>query len=67
MKYDLYGQFSPTDRALLLLNKYPLDYLKQVVNGKIEQSRKNNETEICNYWNEVAIEMKRLIKKHLDE
>lgn len=67
MKYDLYGQFSPVDRALLLLNKYPLDYLKQVINGKIEQSKKNNETEICNYWNEVSIEMKRLIKKHLDE
>lgn len=67
MKYDLYGQFSPVDRALLLLNKYPLDYLKQVINGKIEQSKKNNETEILNYWNEVAIEMKRLIKQHLEK
>ena len=67
MKYDLYGQFSPVDRALLLLNKYPLDYLKQVINGKIEQSKKNNETEICNYWNEVSIEMKRLINQHLEK
>ena len=67
MKYDLYGQFSPVDRALLLLNKYPLDYLKQVINGKIEQSRNNNETEILNYWNEVSIEMKRLINQHLEK
>ena len=64
---NLNDQFTATERALLLLNKYPLDYLKQVVNGNIEKSRKSNETEILNYWNEVAKEMKRLIKQHLDK
>ena len=64
---NLYDQFTATERALLLLNKYPLDYLKQVVNGNIESSRKSNETEILNYWNEVANEMKRLIKQHLEK
>lgn len=67
MKYNLYDQFTATERALLLLNKYPLDYLKQVVNGNIESSRKSNETEILNYWNEVANEMKRLINQHLEK
>jgi hypothetical protein len=67
MKYNLSDQFTATERALLLLNKYPLDYLKQVVNGNIEKSRKSNETEILNYWNEVANEMKRLIKQHLEK
>ncbi len=64
---NLNDQFTATERALLLLNKYPLDYLKQVVNGNIEKSRKSNETEILNYWNEVANEMKRLIKQHLEK
>jgi hypothetical protein len=63
MKYNLYDQFSPVDRAILLLNKYPLDYLKEVINGIIFQSRKRNETEICNYWNEVAVEIKKRIQK----
>lgn len=67
MKYNLYEQFSSAERALLLLNKYPLEYLKQVVNGNIEKSRNNNETEILNYWNEVAIEMKRLINQHVEK
>jgi hypothetical protein len=64
---NLNDQFSATERALLLLNKYPLEYLKQVVNGNIESSRKSNETEILNYWNEVANEMKRLIKQHIEK
>lgn len=64
---NLNDQFTATERALLLLNKYPLEYLKQVVNGNIEKSRKSNETEILNYWNEVANEMKRLIKQHLEK
>ena len=61
MKFDLYNQFTPTERALLLLNKYPLDYLKELINGLISKSRKNNEMAICTYWNEVAIEVKRII------
>jgi len=65
-KYDLYEQFEPHERALLLLNKYPLDYIKEVVNGIITQSRKRNETDICNYWNEVAKEIKRIISKNVN-
>ena len=62
MAHNLEEQFTPTERALLLLNKYPLDYIKEVVNGIIFQSRKNNEANVCNYWNEVAKEIKRIIK-----
>lgn len=64
MKYDLHAQFTPAERALLLLNKYPKTYLTMAVNGIIEKSRRNNEVGVCNYWNEVATEMKRLILKH---
>ena len=60
MKHELNEQFSPSQRAMLLLNKYKLDYLKDIVNGMIFNSRKENETEICNYWNEVAIEIKKI-------
>ena len=60
MNYKLNEQFSPSQRAMLLLNKYKLDYLKDIVNGMIFNSRKENETEICNYWNEVAIEIKKI-------
>jgi len=62
MKFNLEEQFTPNDRALLLLNKYPLPYVKEVVNGIITQSRKRNEAKICNYWNDVAKEIKRIIK-----
>jgi len=60
MKYDLYEQMSANERAKLLLSKYSFEYIKEVVNGIISQSRKNNETDICNYWNEVAIEIKKI-------
>jgi len=62
MKFDLEQQFSAEDRAIMLLNKYPLEYLKQIVNGIITQSRKRNETYICNYWNEVSLEIKKQIR-----
>ena len=61
MSFNLYEQFSASERADLLLNKYSLDYLKEVVNGIITQSRKRHETDICNYWNEVALEIKKRI------
>ena len=61
MAINLYEQFSVDLRAEMLLEKYPLPYLKQVVNGLITQSRKHNETDACNYWNEVAIEIKKRI------
>jgi hypothetical protein len=56
----LSNQFTASERALLLLNKYPIDYVKNVVNGLIYKTRKNNETEDCNYWNEVAIKIKNI-------
>jgi hypothetical protein len=62
MKFNLNEQFLPRDRAILFLQKYPLYYIKDVINGNIEKSRKANETDICNYWNEVVIEIKKLIK-----
>lgn len=64
MKYDLHEQFTPTERAQILLNKYQLDYVKDIVNGMVYNSRKENETEICNYWNEVSIEIKKTINKN---
>jgi len=51
----------PRDRAIILLNKYPIDYIQNVVNGLIYKSRKANEAQICNYWNEVATEIKKRI------
>ena len=60
MKHELNNQFTPNQRALLLLTKYQLEYVKDIVNGMIYNSRKENETEICNYWNEVAIEIKQI-------
>lgn len=60
MIFNLTEQFTASERAVLLLNKYPYDYLKEIVNGIITQSRKRNETNVCNYWNEVSLEIKRL-------
>ena len=62
MKYNLNEQFLPRDRAIILLNKYPIDYIQNVVNGLIYKSRKANEAQICNYWNEVSTEIKNLTK-----
>lgn len=62
MGINLYEQFSVDLRAEILLDKYSLPYLKEVINGLITQSRKRNETHACNYWNEVSIEIKKRIK-----
>ena len=62
MAHNLYEQMEPRKRAFLILNKYPLDYVKEVINGLITQSRKRDEIHACNYWNEVAIEIKKIIK-----
>lgn len=59
-KHILYEQMMPDERASMLLNKYSFAYIKEVVNGIITQSRKRNETDICNYWNEVAKEIKKM-------
>ena len=63
MKYKLSEQFTPTERAFLLLNKYPLLYVKDAVNGNIEQAKKNTEIDTLNYWNEVSLEIQRIINK----
>ena len=63
MKYNLSDQFTATERALLLLNKYPLQYVKDTVNGNIEQAKRNTEIDTLNYWNEVSLEIKRILNK----
>jgi hypothetical protein len=62
MKHNLYNQFSPIERAQLLLNKYSLKYVKDTVNGNIEQAKKNTEIDTLNYWNEVSLSIKSIIK-----
>lgn len=57
----LSDQFTPEERAILLLNKYRIEDVKNYINGLIYKTRKNNETENCNYWNEVSIEIKNKI------
>ena len=59
-KFDLYEQMQPGERANLFLEKYSFEYIKFVINGMIKQTRKNNEAIACNYWNEVAIQIKKL-------
>jgi len=64
MKHNLYNQFSPIERAQLLLDKYSLQYVKDVVNGNIEQAKKNTEIDTLNYWNEVSLSIKSKIAKY---
>jgi hypothetical protein len=61
MKFDLNDQFTSDLRAELLLSKYKLPYLKQVINGLITNARKRDEIKELNYWNEVALEIKKRI------
>jgi hypothetical protein len=58
MEFDLEEQFTVDERVIMLLNKYPIEHLKEIVNGLITQSRKRDETQACNYWNKVATEIK---------
>jgi hypothetical protein len=62
MKHNLYNQFSPIERAQLLLDKYSLQYVKDTVNGNIEQAKKNTEIDTLNYWNEVSLSIKSIMK-----
>ena len=64
MKYNLSDQFTPTERALLLLNKYPFEQLKEQVNGLISQAKKNTEITSLNYWLEVSSEIQRILKQN---
>lgn len=57
----LSNQFTAEERAILLLNKYRIEDVKNYINGLIYKTKKNNEIENCNYWNEVSIEIKNKI------
>tara|TARA_R110000822_G_scaffold252133_1_gene378827 strand:- start:923 stop:1126 length:204 start_codon:yes stop_codon:yes gene_type:complete len=67
MNFDIREQFTPRKRAYLLLNKYPLDYVKMTINGFIKQYRKMDEIYLLDYWNDVAIEVKEIITKKEDK
>jgi hypothetical protein len=61
MKFDLNKQFTSDLRAEFLLSKYKLPYLKEVINGLITNAKKRGDIKELNYWNEVAIEIKKRI------
>jgi len=61
MKFDLHEQFTSDLRADNLLSKYSLPYLKEVINGLIQNAKNKGEIKELNYWNEVAIEIKKRI------
>lgn len=61
MKHNLEDQFTSVLRADLLLSKYSLPYLKEVINGLIQNAKNRGEIIELNYWNEVAIEIKKII------
>ena len=61
MKFDLNEQFTSDLRADNLLNRYSIPYLKEVINGLIQNDKNKGEIIELNYWNEVAIEIKKRI------
>jgi hypothetical protein len=61
MRHNLNNQFTPVLRADLLLSKYSLPYLKEVINGLITNAKNKGEIIELNYWNEVALEIKKRI------
>ena len=61
MKFNLEEQFTSDLRAELLLSKYKLPYLKEVINGLITNAKNKGEIKELNYWNEVALEIKKRI------
>jgi hypothetical protein len=61
MRFDLYEQFTSDLRADILLSKYSLPYLKDVINGFIQNAKNKGEIKELNYWNEVALEIKKRI------
>ena len=61
MKHNLEEQFTSVLRAELLLSKYSLPYLKEVINGLIQNAKNRGEIIELNYWNEVALEIKKII------
>lgn len=61
MRYNLEDQFTSVLRADNLLSKYSLPYLKEVINGLITNAKNKGEIIELNYWNEVALEIKKRI------
>ena len=61
MRFDLNEQFTSDLRADNLLSKYSLPYLKEVINGLIQNAKNKGEIKELNYWNEVALEIKKRI------
>ena len=47
-------------RAEILINKYSLAYIKQLVNGMIRSYTKEDNKEKINHWNEIAT----IVKNH---
>lgn len=61
MKYNLNDQFTSDLRAELLLSKYKIPYLREVINGLITNAKNKGQIIELNYWNEVALEIKKRI------
>lgn len=61
MKYNLNEQFTSDLRAELLLSKYKIPYLREVINGLIQNAKNKGQIIELNYWNEVALEIKKRI------
>jgi hypothetical protein len=61
MRFDLNEQFTSDLRAKNLLNRYSIPYLKEVINGLIQNAKNKGEIKELNYWNEVALEIKKRI------
>ena len=61
MRHNLEDQFTSVLRAELLMSKYSLPYLKEVINGLIQNAKNRGEIIELNYWNEVALEIKKRI------
>jgi len=61
MRFDLNEQFTSDLRADNLLNRYSIPYLKEVINGLIQNAKNKGEIKELNYWNEVALEIKKRI------
>ena len=61
MRHNLEDQFTSVLRAELLLSKYKIPYLKEVINGLIQNAKNRGEIIDLNYWNEVALEIKKRI------
>ena len=61
MRHNLEDQFTSVLRADILLSKYSLPYLKEVINGLIQNAKNRGEIIELNYWNEVALKIKKRI------